>query len=184
MEWLSFLYTLVADFVKLLPRAIKQWRFERFFGKDAIEKGLIFAVLDTYEHPVPRQDPPVMRYIKNMPGMQPIHIIGEDTVLGFSTIQIVKYVSSVFSLYQRKDEPLKFEADTTVNMIWDSTLLCFGSGDSNQITLAIDNLGSNNLYSLEIGTSQFREWEVDGTRLYVVKTYRTDRCIKLRYTFL
>ncbi|MCH8300178.1 MAG: hypothetical protein IIC39_06520, partial [Candidatus Marinimicrobia bacterium] len=40
----------------------------------------------------------------------------------------------------------------------------FGSGDSNQITLAIDNLGSNNLYSLEISTSQFREWEVDGTR--------------------
>jgi hypothetical protein len=146
------------QFILAIPRAIQNWRFRRFFGRDAVSGTRIFGVLDPVTHPIP---PTTNRYAKHFLGRradQPL--IGPSNVLGLCSIRVASYASGLFARFRPNHTPLTFCIDYDVEAKWDASFFCFGSSDSNIKTLDIETLPEQKYYSFPFGP--------DGQRMFRV----------------
>lgn len=156
-----FLWDIIKGIALVIPRAISNYRFTRFFGRKVIKSDRVFIVIDTYEHPISRSQlsKGQMRFVKNFMGRKPnTQLLGEDKLLGSCSVRVTKYSSSEFALYRQNTNPVNVVLDEAVINNWEGTFICFGSSDSNIKTLDIESLNVNNLYSFG--------FEINGNRCF------------------
>lgn len=155
----NIIWDVVKGIFGVIPRAISNYKFKRFFGQQAIDSDKVFIVLDPYEHPVSRGNlqKGQNRFIKNFHGRkQNSALIGEDKILGSCSVRVTKYSVSEFALFRQKTNPVKITLDEAVMNNWEGTFICFGSSDSNIKTYDIESLNENNLYSFCFGQNGIR----------------------------
>jgi len=167
----SLIANIIVEFAKgiflAIPRAIKNYKFVRFFGKESIKSDRVFLVLDPYEHPTSRANlrPGMHRFIKDFKGRKPnANLIGEDKVLGSCSIRVTKYATSIFGIHREKTNPIKTVLDENILNDWECSLICSGSSDSNIKTYDIENLPENNLYSFGFGSNGYCEFDITGEK--------------------
>jgi hypothetical protein len=176
----------IKGFFQAIPRAISNYKFKKFFGKEALDSDRVFVVLDPYEHPVPRHNlpPGQARFIKKFQGRKhDSPLLGEDKILASCSVRITKYASSEFALFRQKTNPVKIVLDEEVINNWEGTFICFGSSDSNIKTFDIESLGENNLYTFEFGNNGIRCFNITGERYSVDQTGDLGILMRLRNPF-
>lgn len=146
----SFFLDVLKNIFLSVPNALNKWRFRRFLGPHSLSGDNIYAVLDPYEHPLPRRSQPTNRYIKKFMGRKPNQpLIGEDKVLGVNVVRVVSHISATFSIYRGANNPIPVVTDEQIANQWDGTFICFGSSDSNIKTYDVENLGEQNFYTFD-----------------------------------
>lgn len=160
----STIFEIIKRLVLAIPKSINNFRFKRFFGKNAINSNQVYLVLDPYEHPQSRQQAGLMnRFVKRFHNLRPdIPIVGEDKLLGSCSVRVVKYGSSEFGLYREKVNPIQTVLDEEVIKNWKGSFICFGSSDSNIKTFQIENLPENSLYKFGFNDNGYRCFNVLG----------------------
>ena len=156
-------YDIAKGFALSIPDAILNYKFKKFFGKNAFKNNKIYLVVDPYEHPIARSKMavPVNRFIKDFKGLQPnAQLVGEDKLLGTNVTRVIKYASATFGKILKKTNPIKIVLDEEVFAVWEGTYICSGSSDSNIKTLAFERLPENNLYKFEFDKSGSRCFKI------------------------
>ena len=160
----NFLISILIDFVKGIiysfPKALDSWKFKKFFGKVAISGDKVFAVVDPYTHPLPRNSNRFIKRFLNRKPDQPL--IGEDNVLGVNVVRVITYASSLFSKYRKKIVPINVDIDENIESKWDGTFICFGSSDSNIKTYDIEQLPEQTFYTFDFGEDGYRRFNIGG----------------------
>lgn len=174
--------TLVIDagrqLILAIPRALQNWRFRRFFGRDAVNGEYIFGVLDPVTHPLA---PDVNRYVKQFMGRRPDQpLVGPNHVLGLCSIRVATYAAALFAKRRPSSLPLRFETDYDVVDRWDASFICFGSSDSNLKTYDIETLPEQKFYSLVFNTSGRRVFRVGNKEFDIDSNHDHGILLRLR----
>jgi hypothetical protein len=163
---LGVIVQVVKNLWNSIPKAIEDYKFKRFFGKEACENGNFYLVLDPHEHIMPLTPVTQERFRKRFHGRRADVILrGADPIVGTGAIRVTTYASTESARHLPIERALKAKLDSDVMNSWDGTFICYGSSSSNIKTFDIERLPENNLYRL--GTTQrhgmpFPCWVVNG----------------------
>lgn len=147
-----------------VPKGIKKWKFERFFGPGSTTGENFFFVFDPYQHPQPRTLQVGNRYIKPFLGRRPDQpLLGEDNVLGINALRNLNYAATAFAVHSRNGKPIQVVLDYDAVSSWQGSYICFGSADSNIRTFEIQNLAQQTFYSVTYDQRGIPQFEVNGT---------------------
>lgn len=163
---LGTIYQAIKNIVQAIPKAIEDYKFRKFFGKDACQKGNVFLVLDPHEHILPHTPATQERYRKQFYGRRRDVIFpGADPVVGTGAIRVTNYASMEATRHLPLEQALKVKLDTDLLNSWDGTFICYGSSTSNIKTYDIEHLQEMNLYSVvttERHGLEYPAWRVNG----------------------
>lgn len=173
---ITILVDAIKQFVLAFPKAIQNWRFKRFFGKDSLSGDRIYGVLDPVSHPLP---PGGNRYIKRFLGRkEDTPLIGPNYALGLCSVRVVTYGSALFARFRPSSKPLIFEIDYNVENKWDASFICFGSADSNLKTFDIQHFPQQKYFEMTFNSSGMRTFNVGNKKFDCTANY--DHGILLR----
>lgn len=170
---LGTIYQAIKNITLAIPKAIEDYKFRKFFGKDACQKGNVFLVLDPHENITPLTPVTQHRYRKKFHGRRADVIFpGADPVIGTGAIRATNYASMEAARHLPVELALKVKLDADLLNSWDGTFICYGSSTSNVKTYDIEHLQEMNLYT--VGTTerhgvQYPCWRMNGHDYTVTK---------------